>query len=380
MAIVTRYFSTSSAGAADGTTWADRAALFTTGNWSSVITGFAFSGSDSLECRIGPGDYTMSQTLSSAIVTNPPVAGNKLYLHACDSSGNLLDPTDPDWSSAQPVWSQTGIPQITISGNYNCNLANTNYRLLTFIVGSVSHTLPVVTNSSCVDFIYINNASISSSSSGLASVTAATNCCVKMTASYSEAVDAATGSYIKNVRAEGNGSAGSGNRNGVSVRASASHSGITSTNHNGYGIISTAANSSVILISNSTIEGNGSTGIYMSTALTTGRLVLANLYIANNGAYGINLNSSANVSMTQIRLRDNTSGSITGNLNNPITHGVYTTDSDDATEFVDAANGDFRIKASSSIWGKGYGAGDEIPTPAQIATAVWARSGRSLTA
>lgn len=50
------------------------------------------------------------------------------------------------------------------------------------------------------------------------------------------------------------------------------------------------------------------------------------------------------------------------------------------TELVDEAGGDYRIKASSAIWGKGYGAGDEIPTAAAIATAVWARSGRSLTA
>jgi hypothetical protein len=46
---------------------------------------------------------------------------------------------------------------------------------------------------------------------------------------------------------------------------------------------------------------------------------------------------------------------------------------------VDAANGDYRIKATSALWGKGIGAGDEIPTPAAIASAVWARTGRTLT-
>ena len=36
MSLITRYFSTAS-GAGDGTTWADRAALFAAGAWSSVI-------------------------------------------------------------------------------------------------------------------------------------------------------------------------------------------------------------------------------------------------------------------------------------------------------------------------------------------------------
>ena len=73
MAIVTRYFSTASAGAGDGTTWANRAILFTGGAWSTVITGFAFNGSDSMVARIGPGTYTVTVGMASGLFANPTV-------------------------------------------------------------------------------------------------------------------------------------------------------------------------------------------------------------------------------------------------------------------------------------------------------------------
>src|SRR5689334_12015839 len=102
MAITTRYFSTTGAGAADGTTWADRAALFSAGNWSTVITGFNFAGTDSMVARVGPGNYTCSQSLASGLFANPPTIANPLILHACDSSGNLIDPPSPTWTADLP--------------------------------------------------------------------------------------------------------------------------------------------------------------------------------------------------------------------------------------------------------------------------------------
>ncbi len=88
MATVTRYFSTAGAGTADGTSWANRAALFSGGAWSTVITGFNFTGSDSLECRIGPGSYTITASLASGLFANAPTVSNPLILQGCDSSGS----------------------------------------------------------------------------------------------------------------------------------------------------------------------------------------------------------------------------------------------------------------------------------------------------
>jgi hypothetical protein len=59
------------------------------------------------------------------------------------------------------------------------------------------------------------------------------------------------------------------------------------------------------------------------------------------------------------RFRDNPNGNIVGLGNGPTDLDSYTTDSDDATEYVDAASGDFRIKLGAATWGKGYGAGDQ---------------------
>src|SRR5687767_60995 len=133
MAIVTRYFSTTGAGAADGTTWADRAELFSGGNWSTVITGFAFNASDALKCLIGPGTYTCSQALASGLFTNPPTLLNPLILHGCDGSGVQLEPEAPAWTAAQPVTWDTNLPVIATTTNIaTLGLALTTARLLKF--------------------------------------------------------------------------------------------------------------------------------------------------------------------------------------------------------------------------------------------------------
>ncbi len=62
------------------------------------------------------------------------------------------------------------------------------------------------------------------------------------------------------------------------------------------------------------------------------------------------------------RLRDNgTSGNFTGTGNWPTTENSvnYTTDSDDATELVNVAGGDYRIKNTATIWGMGFGVSEQ---------------------
>src|SRR5690606_38306544 len=119
------------AGDETGSSWANRATLFSEGNWSTVITGFDFSGSDSLKCLIGPGTYTCSQALASGLFANAPTAANPLILHGCDGSGVALTPSNPGWVSAQPVDWDSGLPLIATSTNTTVsNLANSVLRLL----------------------------------------------------------------------------------------------------------------------------------------------------------------------------------------------------------------------------------------------------------
>jgi hypothetical protein len=89
-------------------------------------------------------------------------------------------------------------------------------------------------------------------------------------------------------------------------------------------------------------------------------------YIANSTTAGITGQSNAYVTSFQNRLRDNgTSGNWTAlagnNLTNENDNINYTTDSDDASELVNVAGGDYRIKNTATIWGKGFGVSEEPP-------------------
>ena len=104
-----------------------------------------------------------------------------------------------------------------------------------------------------------------------------------------------------------------------------------------------------------------------STASQTFYHELKGNMITGCGAYGIDGQSAARALVSDNRLRDNTSGNINGLGNYPTGLNNYTTDSDDATEYVNTATGDYRIKYGCAIWGQGYGAGDEpAPGPSRI--------------
>ncbi len=117
MAITTRYFDVTSGGGDDsGSSWANRAPLFSAGVWSTVISGHDFSTS-SLVCRIGPGNYTCGAALSTTTITTDPTVALPIILHGCDSSGNLLAPPDQDWVSAAPAWNDSALPVIATTTN-----------------------------------------------------------------------------------------------------------------------------------------------------------------------------------------------------------------------------------------------------------------------
>lgn len=352
MAVVTRYFSTSSAGAGDGTTWADRAALFDGSNtWAAIIDDFDFAGSDSLLCYIGPGTYTCEESLSSSIVE--PTAENPLILHGCDSSGNPLTPVDPDWISAQPAWDDSGLPVI----NTTTNIMAINHSACSLAHLKITNSARTgaVTTASLANWCVFINSTENTASAGV-SLTQMNNCLISCTAlAYARIVVGGTVAY--NCRIVGNASATSGTRYGSGV-SSPVLIGCTILNNPGGGVYNNSASTGTTTrLTNCTLNNNAPNVLGHSTASQTVIGVIDRCYISNSGGWGIDAGAERLV-IRGTRLRDNTSGSITNTGNYPTDFDNFTDDSDDATEFVDAANGDYRIRYGSAYWGKGIGAGD----------------------
>jgi hypothetical protein len=367
MAIVTRYFSTASAGAGDGTTWADRAALFSAGNWSSVITGFGFAASDSLLCLIGPGTYTCTQTLDNTAITTDPVTDTQLYLHGCDSSGVALEPPDKYWTSADVAFSDSTLPVIDRNTNgITIDQGSTNVRLLKFTGGTSGSTGAIIGNCRTMDWcVVVHTRDNTSSACVAASCRSLTNSwCQVTSAGYQYVIQrSSVGLLTSNVKVIGNSSATTGNRDGVDLGASdrwASFHRVCVYNNPRFGInvTSTDTNQGGI-ISQCVVANNGSDGIQFSaTAAQATTWTVVRNSITGNGAYGID-GQSSRIMLAGNRFRDNTSGNITSLGNAPDTFETYTTDTDDASEYVDTATGDFRIKNTAAIWGMGYGVADE---------------------
>lgn len=363
MAITTRFFSTTGAGAADGTSWNDRAALFSAGNWSTVITGFDFSGSDTLRALIGPGTYTCSQALASGLFSNAPTVANPLILHACDSSGNLLSPSNPDWTSDTAVdWDST-LPVIATTTNISTiNLANSFARLIKFTASGATSAAPLAA-AAAMDWIVLEHSGSNTGAHGAtASVVKLSNAYITMTgSSYRAAVLWSTNS-LYNVRGKGV-TGSSGNRHGVEFTGSTGPGPLTQCVFYGFGGdgvgTSSATAGHLMILQRCVLANNAGSGVVGNgTASQTNFHKIDRCMITGNGAYGIDAQSAARIIACGNRLRDNTTADFNGFGNYP-TDMNYTTDSDDSTEYMDASNGDFRIKNSATIWGQGYGVSDQ---------------------
>lgn len=368
MAIVTRYFSTPTdvAGAGDGTTWADRAALFSSGNWSSVITGFNFAGSDSLLCLIGPGTYTCGQTLASGLFSNAPTTTNQLYLHGADSSGNALTPPQPGWTADQPAWSMTGIPVIETSTNIaTSNQLGVFMRLLNLEASGRTSSGGVLAAGS-LEWVMITNSTNDVDTSAIVGPEKIARVIVRMTgASYSFGIQLGTGNAGSKVRIEGN-AGSSGDRNGVVLAATTQLStcvDVLSVGNGGHGFASTSTNVNqrVMLVGCMAIDNGGDGFRFASTASQVQINQLTGCVATGNGGYGVNAQSAANVLVLDSRFRDNTSGNFNGLGNYPTSFDNYTTDADNS-EYADHASGDYRIAHDAAIAGMGFGISQE-PSP-----------------
>lgn len=218
MAVVTRYFSTTSAGAGDGTTWADRAELLPSGNWSSIITGFNFAGSDSLECRIGPGTYPFTATLTNALFANLPTRSNRLYIIGSDSSGIPIQPDG--WISPVPIYPSTNYPLFTSSSGVG--LFALNYVEVAFVKAVVSSNGSII-SSPAIAYCDIENTA-NNTSAGCVSFTRnnghVLHTRMKCSGSaYSQllALNSSSFVHVLNCRLEGNPSATSGGRHGLTA-------------------------------------------------------------------------------------------------------------------------------------------------------------------
>ncbi len=364
MSLVPIYFSTSAAGAGDGTSWANRSLLLSGGSWSTNLTGKAFNGSDAYEAFVGPGTYTCSTSLSSALFTNAPSAANTLTFRACDSSGVALAVPQPGWTSDQPVTWDTNLPVIATTTNISTiNLANCAAILMKF-TSSGTTTNATIASAVFLDWCIVDHSGSNTSAIGLANfVLFARNCYVKMSGSSFRCALQWAGDAPTNCRMQNTGGGGTGNRHGVEFTGTANPTPLNRCTVFGFtgdaiGTSSATAGHRYAVHRCTLVNCTGTGAKLNSTASQTAHHVLESNMITGCGV-GIDGQSAARAYAFHNRLRDNAGGNIIG-MNNFPTDENYETDSDDATEYVDATNFDFRIRIGAAIYGQGFGVSDQV--------------------
>lgn len=366
MAIVVRYFSTTGAGAEDGTTWADRAAFFSGGAYSTIITAFDFSGSDSLEVRLGPGTYSAAVSVATAIFSvAAPRPSNPLTIHGCDTNGDRIVPTE--WNCCQGSLPVTGYPVWELGAN-SINLANLILRCVS-LTSSLAGSGFVLAAGAHYEYCKFENTANSSSANGISAAGSGImhSCHVLCSGTAFNMVCSAEGARVSNCRLEGNASATSGVRAGNNVSSGGyprmfSRNCLLNIPGNAFANIRAIADGSVPVVEQTIVNCatlantaaiNGPSFVSTNTNTQQQHVTAQSCFIANCGV-GLNTqNVAARILGNRIRCTTNYTVP-----NNSIIAGNYEAAGTDADEFVDAANGDYRIKSTSIYWGKGIGAGD----------------------
>jgi len=368
MALITRYFSTTGAGTEDGTSWANRAAFYSAGTCSSIITSFNFAGSDSLEVRLGAGTHsTSNNSFTSALFTNAPRPANPLTIYGCDSNGDRIIP--PVWNCCQGPLPVSNFPLWDL-GTGSVSLANIIIACVSLQNNSASGTVNAsgtfnLGNGMSLEFCKVENSGGQSAAFGTTAT--AHSCHFKTTATTYGNVVAGGAIHVQNCRIEGNPGATSGNRRGIEgtvagiLRPASKNcildcpgSAIINTNGSaGNGLVATE----FTIVNCATVNGaaidcpNPPSGV----AATGHNVVYSkNCFIANCGLGISTVNTAAR--LFNNRLRNTSNYSIP---TNSIVANDYVAAGSDTDEFVDAASGDYRIKKTSIYWGKNLGAGDE---------------------
>jgi hypothetical protein len=183
------------------------------------------------------------------------------------------------------------------------------------------------------------------------------NSVLKCTGSAYNACATNQTAFFYNISAIGNLSATSGSRGGF-IGTIGHAFNCFAANHVGDGFMngSNAANHASIFTRCTAVNCNNGFARTGTSVSPTSVSAFINCLAANCTGNGFLATGNNRAYVVHGRTRDNTSGNAIDNFS---LDSVYTIDSDDATEFVNAAGGDYRIKYGSSLWGKGYGPGDE---------------------
>lgn len=373
MGLVTRYFATAGAGTEDGTTWANRAPLIVSSAWNNIIRNFTFTaGSDSLECRVGSGTYTCPILEAATFTAGSPTRAKCLFFVGVSSKdGIILEPPNPNWSSAQPIWDTTNMPVLDFGAN-TLNHSHVHSFMIRF---QNSNTGGFNTNTgvACV-FTWCEIVASGTNTGGICARGEASNCVIRCTsANYADGFLPGTNGMTFNVRFEGNSAAVGGARRGFRSYANSSqfYSHCTSIDNVDGFLHDRHVVNAISRLYRCLSYGNGGDGAATAntTTLTSGfQQQIVNSVFVNNSLFGVDYAQNPTL-ITGCRLRNNTSGNFSTTT---ITNGIELYNDlsagSDADEFVDHTNKDFRIKNTSTLWGKGYGPADE---PAQEETRIW---------
>lgn len=373
MAITTLYFGVSDNGAADGSSWANRAALFTGGAWSTLITGFNFtSGGNSLRCIVEAGTHTITAGLGTASFTSgTPTVADPLYFVAANADGTgIWEPPDPDWCSAMPAWDDSGMPVFASTTNINMVNVSTNVYLYGIKFTSSGATSQPTTGTANYNWVIVENSTNNVNAGGI-SISQNNNvqCVViRMTGTaYNYGFNRGLNAILQaNIRIEGNISATSGNRGGIYNNNNESWglAKCVSINHVGGGFVSGSTGTAATLRAvNCIAYGNSGPGFANPSVTGTGNQTLERCIAVNNGTYGVNTTTSAPMLITGCRFRNNSTADINGTGDHPVDLYNDTSAGNDSDEFVNVSGAvstwDLRIKNTSSKWGKGYGVADQ---------------------
>ena len=367
MAAVTRYFGTADAGLGDGTSYANRAALFDgSGNWSSILTGHDFS-SNSLNCMIDSGTYTSSQDLTPSIFTvAAPQSRQRARLLAAPG-GSLWNPPDPYWTSAQPIWDVSDMPKIEMGDTILTGTDYFTYYGMHFEKNgtSANHLAYFDQLNTNTYWCFFHNATDDSSAQVMYRLNYESHNCVyrlsgnsafsiwnsinKTQRGYNCRLEANPASNAIGMRLTGGGNFGLRNITIVGV---------------GDGILSTDTSGSFYPhVLGSIIVGNGSVGdgFQLDTSNSSYDGQVLNSVIANFGGTGVLMDAQRLLIGNTVFASNDTNRTLDGEdllINN------FDSSDDLADIFVDPENADytqrdFRIKNTSAYWGKNIGVADE---------------------
>ena len=365
MPVTTFHAAPTARGLGDGSSAANAGQLFPSGNLHSTIAGHDFSASCLEVLCQNTGTYTCSQSLAAAAFTTPPTASTyALFLKGCDSSGNPVVPADYGWRCEESDLNVTGFAVINFTLTSSPFLSALNIRMTFFDVTATNSGTVISQNIGKLTWCRFTITSTSDLTVAVLQFTNSqgmTNCQVRITgSSFAQLYRGSTaGGQLDNVRFKGDASATTGTRYGVSMTVVAMYPLGTGRlfvcDCPGAGIINyNTSTSSGIIVSNATVVNCG-TGI-TSLGSTSSRLVVANS-VVTGCTTGLNIGNGIYV-LDNVVLRNTTNYGTAAAVPVSEPYAFITTETDSQL-YTNPTAGDYRIKLSSSHWGKNRGAGDE---------------------